>query len=282
MTPLVLLLAAQILGGPEPHTEEGARRLAAGELEEALQAFSRALEAHPESPENSLNIAGVHYRMAEAEGNADPLAEAVLGYRAALDGADGIPRRDAFFNLGNALFRGGAFGESAAAYAEAVLLDPEDTAARQNLEIALRRQREQEQGGEEPAPPDQEDGQDEGRQEEQPDAGQGQADQGEQGEPDEGGQGEPDEGQGGDGDQGEEPDTGPEQQRSSAGERPESGRPDAEGADEDPTGGDPGRIPEFSPEQAERILAALAEIERQFQEDRLKANRVRAVRRGRH
>jgi len=41
-------------------------------------------------------------------------------------------------------------------------------------------------------------------------------------------------------------------------------------------------VPEISPEQAERILAALADVERAFQEDRLEKRRARALRRGRH
>ena len=44
----------------------------------------------------------------------------------------------------------------------------------------------------------------------------------------------------------------------------------------------PGEVPEISPEQAERILAALADVERAFQEDRLEKRRARALRRGRH
>ena len=45
---------------------------------------------------------------------------------------------------------------------------------------------------------------------------------------------------------------------------------------------EPGEVPEITPEQAERILAALAEIERAYQEEQLERRRARALRRGRH
>ena len=159
-TAFVLLMAMQLFGGGEKNTREGAEHFEAGRLEEALRAFSRAEGAFPDAPENDLNIAGVHYRLGEAEGGPasggeeGPLAEALRGYQAALGGgADGEVRRDAFYNLANTLFRAGAFREAAAAYGEAIALDPEDREARQNLERALRaaddheQQDEQQDGG---------------------------------------------------------------------------------------------------------------------------------------
>ena len=144
-TAFVLLMAMQLFGGGEKNTREGAEHFEAGRLEEALRAFSRAEGAFPDAPENDLNIAGVHYRLGEAEGGPasggeeGPLAEALRGYQAALGGgADGEVRRDAFYNLANTLFRAGAFREAAAAYGEAIALDPDDREARQNLERALR------------------------------------------------------------------------------------------------------------------------------------------------
>ena len=62
-----------------------------------------------------------------------------------------------------------------------------------------------------------------------------------------------------------------------SGGAPEDAGPGAETPDSAP-----GEVPEISPEQAERILAALADVERAFQEDRLEKRRARALRRGRH
>lgn len=303
---VVLALAAapgQTLGGVERNTREGAEHFEAGRLEEALRAFSRARDAAPEAPENDLNIAGVHYRMGEAGAGSGPaapaaapegegpFAEAVRGYRAALaGGAEGATRRDAFYNLGNTLFRSGAFREAAAAFGEAVALDPEDREARQNLEQALRRAEEQEReqspepesgGGEqesdEPEPQESEsddpsgqpppDSVEEGQSRDQPGGSSDPEDESPDGEP---------------------PPESPEPSPGEEGSPPEDpGEEDAASPEEQPSGADAPNpsaagVPEISPEQAERILAALAEVERRFQEEQLEKRRARALRRGRH
>lgn len=289
--------AGQALGGVERNTREGAEHFENGRLEEALRAFSRARDAWPEAPENDLNLAGVHYRMGEAappggaaapgEGiGAGPFAEAARGYLAALEGpaADrlsGAARRDAFFNLGNTLFRSGAFGDAAAAYGEALALDPEDREARQNLERALLRAEEQEQqqqeqqSGEDGEPPEEEGEQQQQQQQQQ-------QEQSSSGSGDEGAGGEPP------------PSESDSEPPRDEGDDPESGEPEPEPAapddaapEQDPSGADAAdpssaQVPEITPEQAERILAALAEVERRFQEDRLEKRRARALRRGRH
>ncbi len=308
----VLLMAMQLFGGGEKNTREGAEHFEAGRLEEALRAFSRAEGAYPDAPENDLNIAGVHYRLGEAEGapvsgedgspsaeggspsaEGGPLAEALRGYQAALQGgAGGEVRRDAFYNLANTLFRAGAFREAAAAYGEAIALDPEDREARQNLERALRAADDQEQQG---------GGQGEDQQEqEQQEQDQEQQDQNQQDQESQGGQQNPqDQGQEQEQDQQDSPSSGDRDQDSGEGQQsPPQGPPEARdqppaddtsgtppqdaGPGADTPDSLPGEVPEISPEQAERILAALADIERAFQEDRLEKRRARALRRGRH
>ena len=281
----VLLMAAQLFGGGERNTREGAEHFEAGRLEEALRAFSRAEGEFPDAPENDLNIAGVHYRLGEAEGvpagEEGPLAEALRGYQAALaGGAGGAVRRDAYFNLANTLFRSGAFREAAATYGEAIALDPEDLEARQNLERALRAADEQEQQGESQ---DQEQ-QDQEQEDQEPQDQEGQGQQS----PEEPGQDRQDPQSSGDPDQ----ESGDEQQSPPEGspeppERPPAGEagggePEDAGPGAETPGSAPGEVREISPEQAERILAALADVERAFQEDRLEKRRARALRRGRH
>ncbi len=278
----VLLMAAQLFGGGERNTREGAEHFEAGRLEEALRAFSRAEGEVPEAPENDLNIAGVHYRLGEAEGAAageeGPLAEALRGYQAALQGGvSGEVRRDAYFNLANTLFRAGAFREAAAAFGEAIALDPEDLEARQNLERALRAAEEpQQQGG----------GEGEDQQESaQPEQDEGEQDQdrqsrSQQDPPQPGEEGQQDR------ESGEEQESPPEGAPPSA-DRPPAGdpresTPEEAGPDTGNPESVPGEVPEISPEQAERILAALADIERAFQEEQLERRRARALRRGRH
>ena len=286
----VLLMAAQLFGGGERNTREGAEHFEAGRLEEALRAFSRAEGEFPDAPENDLNIAGVHYRLGEAEGvpagEEGPLAEALRGYQAALaGGAGGAVRRDAYFNLANTLFRSGAFREAAATYGEAIALDPEDLEARQNLERALRAADEQEQQGESQDQEQQDQEQED--QEPQDQEPQDQEGQGQQS-PEEQGQDRQDPQSAGDRDQ----ESGDEQQSPPEGSAQPQDRPpadDASGSQPEDAGpgaempdSAPGEVPEISPEQAERILAALADVERAFQEDRLEKRRARALRRGRH
>ena len=282
-TAFVLLMAMQLFGGGEKNTREGAEHFEAGRLEEALRAFSQAEGAFPDAPENDLNIAGVHYRLGEAEGgpvsgDEGPLAEALRGYQAALGGgADGEVRRDAFYNLANTLFRAGAFREAAAAYGEAIALDPEDREARQNLERALRaaddqqQQDEQQDGGQ--GGDQQEQDQEQEQQEQEQEQNQGQEGQDSQSSGDQ------------DQDSGEGQQSPPSEPPEGQDQRPAddtSGDPPQGGPGADSPDSQPGEVPEISPEQAERILAALADVERAFQEDRLEKRRARALRRGRH
>ena len=291
-TAFVLLMAMQLFGGGEKNTREGAEHFEAGRLEEALRAFSQAEGAFPDAPENDLNIAGVHYRLGEAEGGPvsgeeGPLAEALRGYQAALGGgADGEVRRDAFYNLANTLFRAGAFREAAAAYGEAIALDPEDREARQNLERALRaaddqeQQDEQQDGGQGGDQQDQEQEQQDREQQDQQDQ-QDQESQGQQNPQDRGQEGQ-DPPPSGDQDQesGEGQQSPPQEPREGQ-DQPPADDPSGNPPPDNPDSG-PGEVPEISPEQAERILAALADVERAFQEDRLEKRRARALRRGRH
>lgn len=279
----VLLLAAQLFGGGERNTRDGAEHFEAGRLEEALRAFSQAEGAYPDAPENDLNIAGVHYRMGEAEGppgagEEGPLAEALRGYQAALQGGlEGPVRRDALFNLGNSLFRAGAFGEAAAAYGEAIAQHPDDLEARQNLERALRaadeQQQQQQQGGEGPG-----DGEEDERDEE---PGEGERPPQDQ-QPGDGQPQDPDSEAPPEAEQQTPPGESPRQQEPPAADGPQEGAPPDESSGADVPEGNPGEVPEISPEQAERILAALADVERAFQEERLEKRRARALRRGRH
>ena len=287
-TAFVLLMAAQLFGGGERNTREGAEHFEAGRLEEALRAFSRAEGEFPDAPENDLNIAGVHYRLGEAggapAGEEGPLAEALRGYQAALSGGAGGPdgevRRDAFYNLANTLFRGGAFREAAAAYGEAIALDPEDLEARQNLERALRAADDEEQQGQSQDQEQQDQQQQEQDQQPRDQEGQGQHSPQEQDREDSPSSGDRDQ-ESGDG-QPPPPEGAPQSQDQppaddTSGSAPADSGPGAETPDSAP-----GEVPEISPEQAERILAALADVERAFQEDRLEKRRARALRRGRH
>ena len=293
---LVSVLAAQWLGGAERNTREGAEHFAAGRLEEALRAFARARADHPEAPATGLNLAGVQYRLGEdgagtsgapGEGEGGPLVEAARGYQAALsEGLDDGLAGDAWFNLGNTLYRAGAFAEAAAAYGETLAADPQDAQARQNLERALLRAEEQQEQEDEPSSEDEQ--QDPSEDQERDPSGEQDREQDPSGEQDreQDPTGEQDQEQDPTGEQDQEQDPTGEQDREQdpTGEQDREQDPPGEpppGADS-PAGTEPGEVPEVSPEQAERILAALAEVERAFQQDQLEKRRARALRRGRH
>lgn len=284
----VLLMAAQLFGGGEKNTREGAEHFESGRLEDALRAFSRAEGAVPDAPENDLNIAGVHYRMGEAEGGPGsaedgPLAEALRGYQAALQsGLEGGVRRDALFNLGNGLFRAGAFREAAAAYGEAIAQDPEDLEARQNLERALRAADEQEEQPERQPGEGGRDGQEQEEQDEKDEEQQPGEPQLQDQPPGDGQQQNPDSEEPPEPDRETPPRESPRQQEPPAADNPQPDAPPDGSPGADVPEGTPGEVPEVTPEQAERILAALADVERAFQEDRLEKRRARALRRGRH
>ncbi len=292
---LVSVLAAQWLGGAERNTREGAEHFAAGRLEEALRAFARARADHPDAPATGLNLAGVQYRLGEdgasgAPGEGGPLVEAARGYQAALsEGLDDGLAGDAWFNLGNTLYRAGAFEEAAAAYGEALAADPQDAEARRNLERALlRAQEQQDQQPSEDAEQNPSEDQEQNPSDDPEQSPAGDQERNPSGEQDPPGEQEQDRSedpeQNPSGDQ-EQDQSGEPAQDPPGGERDPSDEaepPDpAPGADS-PAAGDPGEVPDVTPEQAERILAALAEVERAFQQDQLEKRRARALRRGRH
>src|SRR4029079_12787248 len=58
---------------------------------------------------------------------------------------DGALKAQAFYNLGNAFLKKEKFKEAVEAYKRTLALDPRDQRAKWNLEIALRKQKDQEE-----------------------------------------------------------------------------------------------------------------------------------------
>jgi tetratricopeptide (TPR) repeat protein len=131
------LLLSQILGPvKERETREGNERYQEGKLDEALQSYTQAQVDHPESPELHYNIGNVQFRKKDAE-------KALEEYRAAEGGTSETARR-ASFNSGNVHYLGERWKEAVGAYSDALRIDPTDIEARQNLELALQKLKEQE------------------------------------------------------------------------------------------------------------------------------------------
>ena len=115
----------------------GQQQYAAGHYRQSYEAYQRALAVSGD-PALHFSLGAALYRMRRHE-------EAVRSFRE----VTGIPRlrQAGYFNLGNAYFRAaeeaadadGLLRQSIAAYEEALRLDPADSAAKWNLELAVRR-----------------------------------------------------------------------------------------------------------------------------------------------
>lgn len=137
-----IFLAALVLGqllGPkkERATIEGNERYQEGKLDEALQSYTRAQVEHPEALELHYNIGNVQYRKGDKE-------KALEEYKTAV-GVKSETGRRASFNSGNVHYLGEKWKEAVEAYSDALRIDPSDIEARQNLELALQKLKDQEE-----------------------------------------------------------------------------------------------------------------------------------------
>jgi len=142
--------------------------------DQALEGFVDAQLERPEDLDLTLNIGNAHYQLKNYEE-----AEKAFG-NAALSGDQGI-RQQALYNLGNCAFRQGRLEEAVELYRNALELDPEDEAAKYNLEFVREEIRQRSEEDKERQEQQQQDGgeQDENQQGE---SGDTQQDQGQQGE----------------------------------------------------------------------------------------------------
>jgi tetratricopeptide (TPR) repeat protein len=123
----------------------GERQYAEGHYRESYEAFGRAL-AESGDPALHFSIGTTLYRMRRYE-------DAVRSFREVTR----IPRlrQPGYYNLGNAYVRAseeapepeGLLRQAVAAYEEALRLDPADSAAKWNLELAVRRRGEDRESG---------------------------------------------------------------------------------------------------------------------------------------
>jgi Ca-activated chloride channel family protein len=144
--PAVLLLGTSCLAD-WPALSRAGRDYEAGRFEEALTRW-RAVLARHDTPALRYNAGNAEYRMQRYE-------EAIESYRKALAAPDSSLRRRALLNLGNAYVRaaedrkgqGDFLDRAIGTYEELLALDPADSSAKWNLEIALRKRSDVETGG---------------------------------------------------------------------------------------------------------------------------------------
>jgi Ca-activated chloride channel family protein len=135
-----VLALSPLLFGFEPlrsrngEIEQGNALLKAGNAEEALKHYDKAVAALPAD-------AGAHFDRGAALYALQRFDDAGQEFLRATEAKDGALKAQAFYNLGNAFFKKEKFKESVEAYKRALALDPRDERAKWNLEIALRKQK---------------------------------------------------------------------------------------------------------------------------------------------
>jgi tetratricopeptide (TPR) repeat protein len=142
--PAMLIALAPWLSGfsllerRNPEVEAGNAALKAGKPEEALPHYDKAIATLP-------GDAGAHFDRGAALYALSRFEEAGEEFLRATAAGDGALKQSAFFNLGNAFFKKEKFKEAVDAYKRALALRPDDQQAKWNLEIALRKQKDQEE-----------------------------------------------------------------------------------------------------------------------------------------
>jgi len=135
---LPLLAAWTPLESPNKAIEEGNTRLRAGKAEEALGHYDRAARELPADP-------GVHFDRGAALFGLSRFDEATQEFLRATEARATPLKAAAFYNLGNGFFKQEKYGDAIAAYRRALALDPNDMRAKWNLELALKKKREQDE-----------------------------------------------------------------------------------------------------------------------------------------
>ena len=139
----VLIALAPLLFGFKPferrnsEVEQGNAALQAGKAEDALAHYDKAVAKLP-------GEAGVHLDRGTALYALSRFDEARQEFLNATQGQDQAVKATAFRNLGNALSKLEKHKDAVEAYKHALALQPDDKAAKWNLEIALRKQKEEE------------------------------------------------------------------------------------------------------------------------------------------
>lgn len=132
------ILGIDVLRRANRRVEEGNAAMSAGKARDALGLYDQAAKEGVQDPAldfnrgDALSVLGRH-------------DEAVNAFLLATKARDPGFKAQAFFNLGNAFFRGEKFSEAVDAYTRSLMLQPRNESARWNLELALRKKREQDE-----------------------------------------------------------------------------------------------------------------------------------------
>ena len=131
-------LMDEVLLRPRRATEQGRGEYARGSHPQALEAFERAATTRPQDPSVRFNVADGLYK----NGRYD---EAATLFKALGADAASPLAGSARYNLGNSLFQKQDYKGAVQAYREALRALPGDADTRRNLELSLRKLKEQEE-----------------------------------------------------------------------------------------------------------------------------------------
>jgi Ca-activated chloride channel homolog len=120
-----------------------------GDYEAALDLWQDELKAHPHDPLLNLNAGNAAYRL-------DRFDQAFENYSEAMNSPNSTQRENAYYNGGNSLFKAGDnqedverqlmnYYDAKYLYEQALDIDPNDAAAKKNLDLLLRRIKQAEQ-----------------------------------------------------------------------------------------------------------------------------------------
>ena len=118
--------------------EAGNSALQAGKADDALVHYDKAVKKLPAE-------AGTHFDRGAALYALSRFDEAGEEFLRATEAKDPALKASAFYNLGNAYFKKEKFKDAVSAYTRTLGLKPEDKQAKWNLEIALRKQKDQDE-----------------------------------------------------------------------------------------------------------------------------------------
>ncbi len=118
--------------------KQGNRLFAEGKYEEAEKAYLEAQVKNPGKPEVLYNLGNSLIKQKKHD-------QGIQWLRQSIEKGAKDTKENSWYNTGNALYSMGKFKESAEAYIHALKLNPMDSDAKHNLELALMKLKEQQQ-----------------------------------------------------------------------------------------------------------------------------------------
>jgi len=242
------------VGDPVASKAEKARQhYERGEYEEALQAYQGAQVENPDSPLLHFNVGDALFKMGDYETALKEFEQALAG-----EGENLQPKT--LYNMGNALYQQQEFQKAVEAYRQGLELDSSDQDAKVNLELALERLQQQQQQQQNQEQQDGEEEEKEGKQQQQ---NQEQQDSKEKRQEEQQQDQQPQEEQ-----QPDEPEE-QEQEQQSQEQQQQNGEEEQE---EEKAQARPEKGDEMSPEDAQRLLDALKDREKEAQQRRFRGS----------